>query len=72
MRGRLGRHLRELAGLAAGLGLEADRSEQGATATEYALLVGFIAVVIAVSIGFFGTQLSTYFHNIATDVGAWL
>lgn len=72
MPGRLGRHLRRIAALVAGLGLAADRPEQGATATEYALLVGFIAVIIAVSIGFFGGQLSVYYHNIATSVGGWL
>jgi pilus assembly protein Flp/PilA len=46
-------------------------TERGATATEYALLVGLIAVVIAVAVGFFGTQLSTFFHTIGTTVAGW-
>jgi pilus assembly protein Flp/PilA len=44
--------------------------ERGATATEYAILVGFIAVVIALAIGFFGESLSTFFQNIASSVAS--
>lgn len=40
-----------------------DRDERGATATEYALLGGFIAVVIATSVGFFGQAIANVFLN---------
>jgi pilus assembly protein Flp/PilA len=63
---------RRLAALALRLGPLADRSDRGATATEYALLVGFIAIVIAISLGFFGSQLSGFYHQIASDVGLYL
>jgi pilus assembly protein Flp/PilA len=53
------------------LRLTASEDERGATATEYALLVALIAVVIAVAVGFFGSQLSTFFHNIGTTVQGW-
>ena len=42
------------------------RDERGATATEYGLLVGFIAIVIVVGVGFFGEALNTYFDGLAT------
>ena len=48
-----------------------EDQEKGATATEYALLVALIAIVIAVAVGFFGSQLSTFFHNIGTTVQGW-
>jgi pilus assembly protein Flp/PilA len=50
---------------------DAQEKERGATATEYALLVALIAVVIAVAVGFFGSQLSDFFHNIGTTVQGW-
>jgi pilus assembly protein Flp/PilA len=45
-----------------------ERNERGATATEYGLLVGFIAIVIVAGVGFFGTSLDTYFNGL----GTWL
>ena len=48
------------------------RRDRGATATEYALLVGFIALVIAVAVQFFGDSLSTFYHNIASSMSTWL
>jgi len=49
------------------------RSEdRGATATKNALLVGFIAIVIAIAIGFFGDELSSYFNSIGNGLGSWL
>jgi pilus assembly protein Flp/PilA len=68
LRGRAGGR-RPLAALVTRLGRLPDRSERGATATEYAMLVGFIAVVIAVSVGFFGSQLSDFYHQISTAIG---
>lgn len=42
------------------------RDERGATATEYGLLVGFIAIVIVVGVMFFGEGLNNYFDGLAT------
>lgn len=41
------------------------RDETGATAVEYALLVGLIAVVLIVGVGLFGTQLNAFFSALA-------
>jgi pilus assembly protein Flp/PilA len=46
-------------------------SERGATATEYSLLVAFIALVIIVGVTAFGGALNTWFNNIAITVGGW-
>jgi pilus assembly protein Flp/PilA len=48
-----------------------EEKEEGATATEYALLVALIAIVIAVAVGFFGKQLSTFFQDIGNTVTKW-
>lgn len=48
-----------------------EEHDKGATATEYALLVAFVAVVIAVAIGAFGTQLSGLFSAIGGKVANW-
>ena len=44
--------------------------EGGATAIEYGLLASLIALVMAVGAGALGTQLSTLFDGIATQLGA--
>jgi pilus assembly protein Flp/PilA len=49
----------------------AEEKEKGATATEYALLVALIAIVIAVGVGFFGSQLNVFFNKIGTTVQGW-
>ncbi|XDP44318.1 Flp family type IVb pilin [Sinomonas sp. P10A9] len=46
----------------------AEHPERGATATEYAALLGLIAVVISVGIGLFGAALGTYFTTAATSI----
>lgn len=51
-------------------GITADK-EKGATATEYALLVGLIALIIAVGVLAFGNALNTWFNNLATTVATW-
>ena len=48
----------------------ADR-ERGATATEYALLVALIAIIISVGVGLFGTNLNAFFNKIAAQVATW-
>lgn len=42
--------------------------ERGATATEYSILVGFIAIVIVAGVGLFGTALNGYFNGLGTGV----
>lgn len=46
----------------------ARRSERGATATEYGLLVLFIAIAIVVGVTAFGTALNTVYDGLATVV----
>jgi pilus assembly protein Flp/PilA len=49
-----------------------DRKDRGATAVEYGLLVGLIAVVLIIAVGAFGTELSEMFDRITkrlSDVG---
>ncbi|WP_314213967.1 Flp family type IVb pilin [Pseudarthrobacter equi] len=42
--------------------------EDGATATEYSMTVGFIAIVIVAGIGLFGLALNDHFNDLATGV----
>ncbi len=42
--------------------------ERGATATEYALLVSFIALAILVGVTAFGDALNTFFNGLAAKV----
>jgi len=42
--------------------------ERGATATEYALLLAFIAIVIIVAVTLLGTNLSSLFSSAASSV----
>ena len=46
-----------------------DAHDRGATATEYAMLVAFIAVVIGVGVAAFGTQLNNFFNSLASKIG---
>jgi pilus assembly protein Flp/PilA len=41
-----------------------ERDEKGATAVEYGLMVGLIAVVIIAAVTLLGTELRTLFQNI--------
>lgn len=45
--------------------------DEGATATEYGLLVGLIALIIVVGVGLFGSNLNAFFNNLAGTVGSW-
>lgn len=45
--------------------------DDGATATEYGLLVAFIAFLIIAGVTLFGEALNTYFGKLATTVGLW-
>lgn len=44
------------------------RSDRGATATEYAMLVGFIALVIVAGVTFFGQNLNNWFQRLGATV----
>lgn len=46
-------------------------SEKGATATEYSLLIAFIAFIIIVGVSAFGSALSTWFSTLGTTVTGW-
>jgi len=46
-------------------------SEKGATATEYSLLIAFVAFAIIVGAALFGTALSDWFSDLAGVVGGW-
>ena len=48
-------------------GLE-NREDRGATAVEYGLLVGLIAVVIIVGVTLLGTELLALFNGIANSI----
>jgi pilus assembly protein Flp/PilA len=48
---------------------QVDRQDRGATATEYGLLVAFIALAIVVGITLFGSALNSFFTDLATSVG---
>jgi pilus assembly protein Flp/PilA len=48
-----------------------SKDERGATATEYGLLVAFIALAIIVGVTAFGNALNKFFGDIATAVGGW-
>jgi pilus assembly protein Flp/PilA len=45
-----------------------ERKDRGATAVEYGLLVGLIAVVIIVGVTLLGTKLLALFNNIGTKL----
>jgi pilus assembly protein Flp/PilA len=47
------------------------KDEKGATATEYGLLVGLIALIIVVGVGAFGSNLNGFFSRLAGTVGGW-
>jgi len=46
-----------------------DNRDRGATATEYALLVAFIAIAIVVGVTAFGASLGTFFSGLAGKLG---
>ena len=48
--------------------LQQLRSEKGATAVEYGLMVALIAIVIIVAVALLGTNLSGLFNKTASSV----
>jgi pilus assembly protein Flp/PilA len=45
------------------------RDEQGATATEYAMLVVFVALAVAVGASALGGGINTLFKTVGTQIG---
>lgn len=45
------------------------KSERGATAVEYALIVGGIAVAIVAAVGIFGDGLTSFFTGLLNSLG---
>ncbi len=50
---------------------EERRSEEGATATEYGLLVGLIALGIVLMVTAFGDALGGFFTSLGGTVDTW-
>ena len=48
--------------------LAAIRDDRGATAVEYGLMVGLIAVVIIAVVGVLGGKISTLFGSVVTNL----
>ncbi|TLM85920.1 Flp family type IVb pilin [Pseudarthrobacter sp. NamE5] len=44
------------------------KEQRGATATEYGILVGFIAIVIVAGVGLFGVALDSVFGFLTTGI----
>ncbi len=45
------------------------KNEDGVTAIEYGLIAALIAIVIIVALTLAGTNLSTIFNTVATEIG---
>jgi len=45
--------------------------ERGATATEYAILVAFIALLIILGVTFFGGELNSWFNRLGGHVSSF-
>ncbi|MGP4031554.1 Flp family type IVb pilin [Pseudarthrobacter sp. 1C304] len=50
------------------LSVRLRRDEKGATAVEYGIMVGLIAVVIIVAVSLLGGQLNTMFENVRCSI----
>lgn len=58
-----------LARLGAFLQTRLVREDKGATAVEYGLIVGLIAVIIIGAVALLGTTLSGMFNGVTTELG---
>jgi len=48
------------------------QSERGATATEYSVMTGFVALIIVGGVGLFGVALNGYFGDLSNGLKAAL
>ncbi|VXB66118.1 Pilus assembly protein Flp/PilA [Arthrobacter sp. 9AX] len=62
------KHLTRLLGVASAYFVALRDQERGATATEYSILVGFIAIVIVAGVGLFGVALDSVFGFLTTGI----
>jgi len=46
-----------------------EAKDRGATATEYALLVAFIALAIVAGVTLFGGKLNSFFSTLSSKIG---
>ena len=56
----------------AGVDRVRSNDEKGATATEYALLVGFLAIGLLVGVGLFRDSLNDFFTRLGTTIQGWV
>jgi Flp pilus assembly pilin Flp len=47
------------------------KNEKGQDLSEYALLIGLIALVVMLAVEFLGGGLAAVFSNIGTEVSSW-
>jgi pilus assembly protein Flp/PilA len=45
--------------------------DRGATATEYAMLIAFIVIILVGALTIFGNAVADFFESIADTVGGW-
>ncbi|MDF1542910.1 MAG: Flp family type IVb pilin [Anaerosomatales bacterium] len=55
-------------GAAHDIGFSTPHEDEGATAVEYAVLVVFIALVIVVGVGMFGSALNGFFESFLPEL----
>lgn len=48
------------------------KDERGATATEYGMLVAFIAITLVAALLLFGGSVSTFFEGIGAVIEGWV
>ena len=53
------------------LGAKMPKNEKGQDLSEYALLIGFIALVVLAAVTLLGTNITGVFSRIAAEVGEW-
>ena len=47
------------------------KGEKGQDLTEYALLVAFIAIVVVITVVFFGNAVFSFFSRLSATVATW-
>lgn len=62
--------MRNLARLVSNRLSERMQADKGATAVEYALIVGLIAVVIILAVAFLGDTISGIFEDVGSEISS--